>query len=242
MSMVFDRYPAGGSERLLALALADHARDDGTRIWPSIAELARKTMQSRSTVQRQVRAMVERGWLEAVSAATGRPGGTNEYQICRTWIEGGVLPERGVNLTPLSDAQMEAETPDDPVDNVIHTGVTSDDRGVKSDERGVTAMTPESSGTIRNHIPPLPPVERGDCGQQSPKTELPDARGPGRGRASKPPWRWATTRSGIEGMAETLGVGRWDEAAFQRGQGEPFPPYAARVKAAAIAAGHEVPP
>lgn len=147
MSMVFDRYPSGGMERLLALAMADHASDDGTRIWPSVDELARKTMQSRSSVQRQIRRMVETGWLIQVRSATGRPGVTNEYRICREWIEGGLVPvpERGVNLTPLS--------PSAPAE-VIHTGVnltpvsepergvTTAERGVTRDERGVTAMTP----------------------------------------------------------------------------------------------------
>ena len=31
MTAVFERYPVGGGEMLLALALADHASDDGTR-------------------------------------------------------------------------------------------------------------------------------------------------------------------------------------------------------------------
>jgi hypothetical protein len=161
MSMVFDRYPSGGMERLLALAMADHASDDGRRIWPSVDELARKTMQSRSSVQRQIRRMVATGWLIQVKTATGRPGVTNEYRICPEWIEGGEVPppERGVNLTPLDDA---------PPAEVIHTGVnltpvsepergvTTDERGVTGDERGVTAMTPESSEPSMNQSP-LPP-------------------------------------------------------------------------------------
>lgn len=161
MSMVFDRYPSGGMERLLALAMADHASDDGRRIWPSVDELARKTMQSRSSVQRQIRRMVAIGWLIQVRSATGRPGITNEYRICPEWIEGGEVPtpERGVNLTPLDD-KSPAE--------VIHTGVnltpvakpergvTTDARGVTRDERGVTAMTPESSEPSLNQSP-LPP-------------------------------------------------------------------------------------
>ncbi|AGU51542.1 hypothetical protein VAPA_1c44690 [Variovorax paradoxus B4] len=161
MSMVFDRYPSGGMERLLALAMADHASDDGRRIWPSVDELARKTMQSRSSVQRQIRRMVATGWLIQVKTATGRPGVTNEYRICPEWIEGGEVPvpERGVNLTPLDDA---------PPPEVIHTGVnltpvskpergvTTDERGVTGDERGVTAMTPESSEPSMNQSP-LPP-------------------------------------------------------------------------------------
>ncbi|MGJ7557449.1 helix-turn-helix domain-containing protein [Variovorax sp. RB3P1] len=161
MSMVFDRYPSGGMERLLALAMADHASDDGRRIWPSVDELARKTMQSRSSVQRQIRRMVAIGWLIQVKSATGRPGVTNEYRICPEWIEGGEVPtpETGVNLTPLDES---------PPAEVIHTGVnltpvsnpergvTTAERGVTGDERGVTAMTPESSEPSMNHTP-LPP-------------------------------------------------------------------------------------
>jgi hypothetical protein len=161
MSMVFDRYPSGGMERLLALAMADHASDDGRRIWPSVDELARKTMQSRSSVQRQIRRMVAIGWLIQVKSATGRPGVTNEYRICPEWIEGGEVPapETGVNLTPLDDS---------PPTEVIHTGVNLTSvknpergvataaRGVTRDERGVTAMTPESSEPSMNQSP-LPP-------------------------------------------------------------------------------------
>ena len=43
---------------------------------------------------------------------------------------------------------------------------------------------------------------------------------------------WAETRSGIESMGERLGLGRWDETASQLGNGEPFPAYSARVRAA----------
>ena len=51
MSMVFDCYPNGGGEMILALALADHAHDDGTSVYPSIESLMEKTRQSRRTVQ-----------------------------------------------------------------------------------------------------------------------------------------------------------------------------------------------
>ncbi len=171
MTMVFDRYPEGGSEMLLALAMVDHARDDGTSIWPSVDELARKTRQSRRTVQRQIAKMVSSGWLEQVRTATGRRGLTNEYRVCAAWVAGEALPATGANLTPVEDAAENAtggrlapvQTPE-----VIHTGDrltphekgsrgdASDARGVTGDARGDTAMTPESSGTINNHTP-LPP-------------------------------------------------------------------------------------
>ena len=165
MTMVFDRYPAGGNERLLALALADHARDDGTRIWPSIDELSRKTLQSRSTVQRQVAKMVAGGWLERVNEGTGR-GNTNEYRISAAWLAGEVLP--AAKTAPSENAGAAKE--------VIHTcdsscsqgcqsdtlfhgrkGVISDAKGVTTDAKGVTAMTPESSEPSRTVKTPLPP-------------------------------------------------------------------------------------
>ncbi|MDM0090292.1 MULTISPECIES: helix-turn-helix domain-containing protein [unclassified Variovorax] len=156
MTMVFDRYPEGGNERLLALAMADHARDDGTRIWPSLEELSRKTLQSRRTVQRQIAKMVEAGWLEPVRAANGRPGGTNEYRINAAWIAGEELPKRGVNLTPVSAGEVIHTGVNLTPLEVIHTGVTSDERGVTSDARGDIAVTPESSEPSRT-VTPLPP-------------------------------------------------------------------------------------
>ena len=239
MTMVFDRYPEGGSERLLALALADHARDDGTRIWPSMAELARKTMQSTRTVQRQVRRMVEIGWLQVVAETNGRPGQTNEYRINPVWISGGVLGQTGDKVSPVD----EAETGDslspvggaESVDNVIHTGDTHDATGDTAvSQTGDTAMSPESSGTVINRITPLPPTEVGGCGQ--PRVQgiaLPKLR-------TRKERAWRETRSGVEWMAGHMGLPPWDQAAFDRGQGEPFAAYKRRVFERVRAAGGEV--
>jgi|GEM_PF-2033649 len=43
---------------------------------------------------------------------------------------------------------------------------------------------------------------------------------------------WDESRSTIEATGDRMGLGRWDEAAFQRGRGEPFREYEARVRAA----------
>lgn len=91
MTMVFDRYAAGGGERLLALALADFARDDGSHIWPSLAELGRKTGQSGSTVLRQLASMRRAGWLQRVPSRAGS-GQTTLYRICPVWIAGERVP------------------------------------------------------------------------------------------------------------------------------------------------------
>ena len=88
MSMVFDRYPNGGGEMLLALSLADFAEDDGTRVFPSIKQLAEKTRQSERTVQYQLRKMEESGWLILVNSGNGGRNQRREYIINPSWIKG----------------------------------------------------------------------------------------------------------------------------------------------------------
>lgn len=88
LTMVFDRYAEGGGERLLALALADYARDDGSHVSPSVAALCLKTGQSRSTVQRQLARMLETGWLQRPPGTAGA-GRVSLYLICPVWIAAG---------------------------------------------------------------------------------------------------------------------------------------------------------
>lgn len=100
MTAVFDRYPNGGGEMILALALADHASDDGCNIFPSIKTLAEKTRQSERTVQYQLRRMEETGWLVRVSAGNGGRSQSTEYRIAPAWIKGAdfaSLEKKGAN-------------------------------------------------------------------------------------------------------------------------------------------------
>ena len=83
MSMVFEYYPEGGSEMLLALALADFSNDDGTQIYPSVSALGKKTRQSDRNVQLTIKKMLANGFLTLVEAG-GREGKkyrANEYRI-----------------------------------------------------------------------------------------------------------------------------------------------------------------
>lgn len=91
MNAVFDRYPNGGGEMLLALALADHASDDGTRVFPSIKALAEKTRQSERSVQYQLRRMQDVGWLILVNAGNGGRSMHSEYRISLEWIKGAEI-------------------------------------------------------------------------------------------------------------------------------------------------------
>lgn len=73
---------------LLALALADHAGDDGTRVYPSVKALAEKTRQSERTVQYQLRAMEAAGWLILVGTNNGGRSKSTEYRISPLWLKG----------------------------------------------------------------------------------------------------------------------------------------------------------
>jgi hypothetical protein len=88
MSMVFKRYPNGGGEMLLALALADHAHDDGTHIYPSVDHLAQKTRQSVRSVQYQLKGMLDAGFIELTNEGHGGRGMHREYRINPLWVKG----------------------------------------------------------------------------------------------------------------------------------------------------------
>jgi len=59
MAWVWHRSQSKGATRLVALAIADHASDDGTNAWPSVARLAAMCACSESTVRRGIAELVE---------------------------------------------------------------------------------------------------------------------------------------------------------------------------------------
>lgn len=151
--MVFDRYPEGGGEMLLALALADHAHDDGTSIFPSIAHLAKKTRQSQRSVQYQLRRMEESGWLILVSGGKGgrkagseAQGRTREYRINPSWM-------KGADIAPFGDAADRSQKGANSAPLEPAKGATDDAKGCNPRQervqsttfKGATAIAPESS-------------------------------------------------------------------------------------------------
>jgi hypothetical protein len=133
MSAVFDRYPNGGGEMLLALALADHSSDDGSRIYPSIKHLAAKTRQAERSVQYQLRRMEEAGWLTLVNSGNGGRNQHREYQISIEWIKGAEI----------------APFPKGATDGV--KGATDDAKGCNPQQERVQPVAPayNHQGTIK---------------------------------------------------------------------------------------------
>lgn len=107
MSILWERYPAGGSELLLMLALADWADDDGNRIYPSVATLAKKVRQSERNVQRLLRKLVKSRLLEVVGSERGGSGRTTHYRIPveRVTSLHPLLPERVTSRASKGDTQ-----------------------------------------------------------------------------------------------------------------------------------------
>jgi len=137
MSEVFKRYPNGGGEMVLALAIADHAHDDGSHIFPSVKKLAEKSRQSERTVQYQLRKMQESGWIVLVADEKGGRGRSREYKINEDWI-------KGAEIAPIEKGA-----------NQRIKGAISGKKGAIHDIKGAIAVAPESSITIKNHQEPL---------------------------------------------------------------------------------------
>lgn len=88
MAAVFElEIPA--TEKLVLLAMADHARDDGTGCYPSVQTLAQKTSQSRRGVQGIMRRLEQAGLIIPSSLSRGRR--STEYRITLTNREQGSL-------------------------------------------------------------------------------------------------------------------------------------------------------
>lgn len=101
MTAVFDRYPNGGGEMLLALAIADHADDKGENIFPRVGQLAEKTRQSERTIQYQLRLMRQAGWLIRVGNSHGGRSCATRYRISPEWLAGGeCAPQKGAEIAP----------------------------------------------------------------------------------------------------------------------------------------------
>lgn len=139
MGLVWDHYPAGGGERLTALAMADRADHDGGHIYPAIERVARMTRQSVRTVQYQVRKMQARGWLIVEREGGGR-GKPTAYRI-------------PIERLPVDKAvQNKTETVQD-----LHPFVLG--KGANGDRKGATAVAPETSVVLQPSLEPI----LGDC-------------------------------------------------------------------------------
>lgn len=160
MVAVLERYPADGGpgEKLLALCLADNAHDDGSHIYPSVASMAERSLQSVRTVQSQLARMQALGWLQLVRAGGGR-GRPAQYRINPEWL-------KGASLAPFPAVDKSAETPQITTRNPA-TGDTETPQ--TTTQNPATGDTPyRTTRNLSLNHPPTPHAVGGtvDCGLQ----------------------------------------------------------------------------
>jgi DNA-binding Lrp family transcriptional regulator len=78
MLWVFDHSPSQLGARLVLLALAEYAHDDGTKAFPTVATIAAKTRLSERSVQNALKRLQEDGEIERT---TETKAGVNVYRI-----------------------------------------------------------------------------------------------------------------------------------------------------------------
>jgi len=76
MSLVWDLHLPPG-EKLVLLALADQANDEGVQCWPSLARIAHRSGQGERTVRRALRSLENKGHL----TSQPRHGTSSQYHI-----------------------------------------------------------------------------------------------------------------------------------------------------------------
>ncbi|MDD2610668.1 MAG: hypothetical protein PHX60_13465 [Giesbergeria sp.] len=82
MTLVWDKFPASGSELLTMLALADWCGDDGGSLYPSMAAVAGKIRASEKQARRIIQGLVKDGYLTVVgNEHGGAPGTTKQFRM-----------------------------------------------------------------------------------------------------------------------------------------------------------------
>lgn len=106
MRIVWEHFTRGGSEMLVALALADWCDDDGRSLFPSMAAISKKCRISRSQAQRIMHRFIHEGLLEVVAnGAGGKPGETPHYWLHLDRLTGSAYATGSTAATGSTDAR-----------------------------------------------------------------------------------------------------------------------------------------
>ena len=146
MTRVWDLSEHKGTARLLLLALADHASDDGVA-WPGIPRLAHKTKVTERQVKRLLRTLEQSG--ELYTNVQGGRGNANLYLITLGFSEDEI---RKTLVQRFEFELEEASTIAQEIAKKGDTHVTfSESEKVTSRAEKVTPASPEPSRIIKNH-------------------------------------------------------------------------------------------
>ncbi len=90
------------TEKIVLLALADQASDEGTQCWPSVIRIARRCSQGERTVRRALTALEDKGHL----TRDHREGTSTQYRVhpCRSGTPARTAPLPETTATPAAQA------------------------------------------------------------------------------------------------------------------------------------------
>jgi hypothetical protein len=104
MVWVMDHSKARLGDRLVLLAIANHAREDGTNAWPSVAQIAREARVTPRSVQRSMRVLETLGELIVEPGAGFR--GTNLCRVAMSGVQGTDETSGVTSTTEGGDARV----------------------------------------------------------------------------------------------------------------------------------------
>ena len=164
MTMVWDAYPASGSELLAMLAMADWCNDAGGSLYPSMGAVADKIRVSEKQARRIVQCIVERGYMRVIgNEHGGKPGSTKHFQIEVGKLRDLVLLKESARTAPASVTPPAGVTP--PVDG----SRTPPTQGI--DPSHGCPSTPPMGGSLTVNEPSIEPLEgEGEAPEQIPRT------------------------------------------------------------------------
>jgi len=81
MSLVWDNFPHGGSEKLVMLAMADWSNDAGSHCYPSVKKVSEKCNVSECQARRILHKLINEGYLSVVGNESGGGNNSRQYQV-----------------------------------------------------------------------------------------------------------------------------------------------------------------
>lgn len=104
MLAVLDHSQAKHDARLVLIAIADYARDDGTNAYPSVATLAKKANISIRSARNALRQLEDSGEIETTPSDGGGKERTNIYRVILPGLNPESEPTPRQNLPPAKSA------------------------------------------------------------------------------------------------------------------------------------------
>lgn len=126
------RLPLPPNHKIVLLALCDWADDEGSRVYPSMETLAKKSSMSKRSAQRIVHDLIDQNFLSVVGNENGGAGKSRQYSInvqtLQDALTDGLTHKKGDSLSSLNHDEK-GDTEDQKDDSQSIKGDTQDQKG-----------------------------------------------------------------------------------------------------------------